>query len=158
MRVVGLYTKNQESGGLRIPKLPVEWAHISKEGMAGDYNRSRHERDRDNPDRALLIMPVETIQDLNNEGWPVRPGDMGENITTEGLLNAEFCVGAKLRIGEVLAELAENNMPCQILGQLPYVGSQHVDEFIKILIGRRGWYARVIKGGKISVGDRVCKQ
>lgn len=158
MRVVGLYAKNQGSGGLRIPKLPVEQAHVSKEGVEGDYNRSRHEKDCDNPNRALLIMPAETIQDLNNEGWPVRPGDMGENITTEGLPNTEFYVGKKLRIGEVLAELAENNTPCQILGQLPYVGTQRVEEFIKTLIGRRGWYARVIEGGKISVGDRVCKQ
>ena len=158
MRVVGLYAKGQEADGLRIPKLPVEQAHVSQEGVEGDYNRSRHERDRDNPNRALLIMPAETIQDLNNEGWPVRPGDMGENITTEGLLNTEFYVGGQLRIGEVLAELAENTAPCQILGQLPYVGPQRVDEFIETLIGRRGWYARVVEGGKISVGDRVCKQ
>ena len=113
--VIGLHVKSKDAGGLRLPKLPVDSARVTVEGMEGDYNRHRHEQDGDNPDRALLIFPVETMRDLNDEGWPVRPGDLGENVTTEGMLNAEFDVGVHLRIGEVLAEVAENDMPCRVL-------------------------------------------
>ena len=123
--------------------------------MEGDYNRHRHEQDGDNPDRALLIMPVETMRDLNDEGWPVKPGDLGENVTTEGLVNADFEVGVRVRIGDVLTEVAENDMPCRILGQLPYVGEEKKAEFIKTLVGRRGWYARVIEEGDVNVGDQI---
>ena len=154
--VIGLHVKSKDAGGLRLPKLPVDSARVTVEGMEGDYNRHRHEQDGDNPDRALLIFPVETMRDLNDEGWPVRPGDLGENVTTEGMLNAEFDVGVHLRIGEVLAEVAENDMPCRVLAQLPYVGEDKEAEFIKTLAGRRGWYARVIEEGFISVGDAVA--
>jgi len=155
-KVVGLHVKSKEAGGLRLPKLPVDSARVTVDGMEGDYNRHRHESDNDNPDRALLIFPVETMRDLNDEGWPVKPGDLGENVTTEGMVNADFDVGVRLRIGDVLAEIAENDMPCRILGQLPYVGEEKKAEFIKALVGRRGWYAQVVEQGTVAVGDQVA--
>ncbi len=154
-KVIGLHVKSKEAGGLRLPKLPVDSARVTTDGMEGDYNRHRHESDNDNPDRALLIFPVETMRALNEEGWHVEPGDLGENVTTEGMVNADFGVGVRLRLGDVLAEVAENDMPCKILGQLPYIGEEKRAEFIKTLVGRRGWYAKVVEEGVVSVGDQV---
>jgi MOSC domain-containing protein YiiM len=154
-KVIGLHVKSKEAGGLRLPKLPVDSAQVTADGMEGDYNRHRHESDNDNPDRALLIFPVETMRALNDEGWPVKPGDLGENVTTEGMVNADFDVGVRVRLGGVLAEVAENDMPCKILGQLPYIGEEKRAEFIKTLVGRRGWYARVVEEGTVAVGDQV---
>lgn len=51
--------------------------------MDGDFNLYRHEQKNDSPRQALLIMPLEMIQHLNEEGWEIKPGDIGENITTQ---------------------------------------------------------------------------
>ena len=91
----------------------------------------------------------------NEEGWPLEPGDLGENMTTKGMVNVDFDVGVRLRLGDVLAEVAENDMPCKILGQLPYIGEEQCAEFIKTLVGRRGWYAKVVEEGVVSVADQV---
>ena len=39
------------------------------------------------------------------------------------------------------------------LKHLPYIGNEKVKDFIKTLAGRRGWYAKVLKPGKIRKGD-----
>ena len=45
--------------------------------------------------------------------------------------------------------------PCMTLKHLDYFGSEKVKEFIKTLVNRRGWYARVLKPGYISKGDAI---
>ena len=39
-------------------------------------------------------------------------GVMGENLTTEGLLETELWVGDRLEIGELLLEVTEPRAPC----------------------------------------------
>ncbi len=76
-----LNRKPQTPGERGLPKLPVEEAMITFQGIEGDYNRYRSERKQNNPDWALLLMPLEMIMQLNREGWPVNPGDLGVNRT-----------------------------------------------------------------------------
>ena len=71
-------------------------------------------------------------------------------------LARKFDAELSFDFGEVVAEVAENDMPCRILGQLPYVGEDKQAEFIKTLVGRRGWYARVVEEGVVAVGDGVA--
>ncbi len=76
-------------------------------------------------------------------------------MTNEGMVNVDFDVGVRLSLGDVLAEVAENDMPCKILDQLPYIDGKQCAEFIKTLVGRRGWYAKVVEEFGVSVGDQV---
>src|SRR5579875_4096017 len=75
--------KGRVAGARGLPKHPVESNTILKTGLEGDFNVYRHEELADDPDSAVLLMPLETIAELNKEGWPIKAGDIGENITTK---------------------------------------------------------------------------
>jgi MOSC domain-containing protein YiiM len=138
-----------------LPKKPVDSAFVSFAGVQGDFNVYRHEEREDDPDSALLIMPIETIKELNSEGWPIKPGDLGENFTTTGIPYGSFAVGKVFTAGEVRFQISRACDPCDNLFLLPYVGQSRGPEFLKTMLGRRGWYARVLKEGRIRAQDRI---
>ena len=140
-----------------IPKTSVISAILSKSGIEGDYNNYRTIKKDQNPDMAVLVYPVETIHELNDEGWPIMPGDMGENFTISGIPHSHFSPNQQYQIGESLIEISFECDPCQNLSVLPYVGKPKINEFIKTLMHRRGWYARVLKEGLI-IQDCIIKQ
>ena len=140
-----------------IPKTSVISAILSKSGIEGDYNNYRTIKKDQNPDMAVLVYPIETIHQLNDEGWPIMPGDMGENFTISGIPHSHFSPNQQYQIGESLIEISFECDPCQNLSVLPYVGKTKINEFIKTLMHRRGWYARVLKEGLI-VQDCIVKQ
>lgn len=154
-RVVGLHRKPETPGQHGLPKLPVPFVRVGPQGVEGDFNRFRQEERHADPAMALLILPAETIEALNREGWPVRPGDLGENITTEGIPYADLSPPHRFRIGGAVTEVAKPCEPCDNLYLLPYVGRERGPAFLKATLGRRGWYARVREAGEIRVGDPI---
>jgi MOSC domain-containing protein YiiM len=153
-----VYLLNRKSltpGERGLPKLPVEEARLTHHGVEGDFNQYRHDVARDDPAMAVLIVPLETIRDLNREGWPVRPGDFGENITSEGVAYDEYAPGRRFQIGEVEVEVTKPCTPCDNLFTLPYVGRVRGPEFLRVTLGRRGWYARVVREGQVRKGDSI---
>jgi MOSC domain-containing protein YiiM len=153
--VVQLNRKPEVPGEHGLPKVPAESARVGRQGVEGDFNRYRHEEKGDHPDMAILLLPLEVIDALNREGWPVRPGDLGENITTSGIENDSFHVSDRVRIGPVLLEVSKPCDPCTNLFLLPYVGERRGPEFLKTAVGRRGWYCRVVEEGTLHPGDRI---
>ena len=85
--------KTEIAGERGIPKLPVELARFTERGVEGDYNHFRSFWKLGTSSRAVLIIPLEVLADLNNEGWPVKPGDLGENITSRGVSYNFFQIG-----------------------------------------------------------------
>lgn len=150
--------KPETPGEHGLPKVPVSEALLTPTGLAGDFNRYRHEEKHDDPGMALLIMPLETLEQLGREGWPVRPGDFGENITSVGLAYDAFAPGARFRIGGARVEITKPCTPCDNLYLLPYVGPARGPEFLKVTLGRRGWYARVLEGGPVRTGDAIQRE
>jgi MOSC domain-containing protein YiiM len=138
-----------------LPKLPTPVARVTPAGLEGDFNRWRHEVKNDDNDMALLILPQETLEELNEEGWPVRAGDLGENITTEGIAYDSFAPGRRFRVGESVIEISKPCTPCDNLYLLPYVGEARGPTFVQAMLGRRGWYARVLLEGRVHTGDPV---
>ena len=153
MKVLSLHRKPKTTGERGIPKPAFDELTVTVAGVDGDYNRYRSESCDGDPDHAVLILPTEIIRTLNEEGWAVAPGDLGENITTEGV--EEFAPGTRLSIGEVVLEISEPCVPCSNLRILPYVGPTKQKAFIQTLLGRRGDYARVLGGGTIRLGDAI---
>lgn len=152
-RIFELHRKPEVPGQRGLPKSSVSKVFVSRSGLAGDFNRYRHEEKKDDPAMALLIMPRETLAELEQEGWPVRPGDLGENITSEGIAYGEFIPGRLFRAGEVVFEVTKACTPCDNLYLLPYVGPTRGPGFLKVTLNRRGWYARVVREGWVRVGD-----
>ncbi|MDG6901510.1 MAG: MOSC domain-containing protein [Nitrososphaerota archaeon] len=150
--------KPQTPGERGLPKRSVGDALVTKAGVQGDFNVYRHEEKEDDPDSALLIFPAETILELNEEGWPVKPGDLGENLTTSGIPYSSFAVGKTFRAGGVRFQVSRPCEPCDNLFLLPYVGRPKGPEFLKTMLGRRGWYARVLTEGRIRQGDPITEE
>jgi MOSC domain-containing protein YiiM len=125
---------------------------VSADGVDGDFNRWRTEKANGDPDQAVLLHSVELLGELNAEGWPVKPGDLGENLTVAGLSGMLLVPGARVTSGDVILEISKPCDPCTILYSLPYVGAERGSEFVRTLKGRRGWFARVVKGGSVEIG------
>lgn len=100
-------------------------------------------------------MPVEMIRSLNAEGWPIGEGDIGENVTTEGIPYSEFHPGDRFRVGEAVLEVSKPCVPCTNLYLLPYVGDEKGPGFLKTMLDRRGWYASVVREGRVRSGDPI---
>lgn len=154
-RIVGLHLKSREGRARGIPKRPVFRLAITVEGVEGDFNRWRTEKAAGDPDQAVLLLEEEILIGLRAEGWPVRPGDLGENLLLAGLPPGALREGARLRVGEVVLELSKPCDPCIVLYGLPYVGMERGPGFVRALKGRRGWFARVVGAGVVTAAMPV---
>jgi len=149
--------KSRTPGERGLPKIPVEDARLTAEGLDGDYNMYRHDVSKDDPAMAVLLMPLEMLEQLNREGWPVRPGDIGENITSTGLPYDSFAPGYRFRVGDAELEVTKPCTPCDNLYLLPYVGEARGPEFLKVMLDRRGWYLKVLRAGRVRRGDPIVR-
>lgn len=133
---------NPEDHYLRVP---LESANlIAGHGIEGD-------RKGGNPKRNLNIMSFETLEALRKEGFSTLPGQMGEQIVIQGLGLSRLAEGNQLKIGDTaLVEVISHRTGCQrferIQGKAPQLAE-----------GRMGIMAKVVTGGRISVGDPVEK-
>lgn len=152
--VVNLFVRCPEDGGVSLPKLPVSEIEVYKGGCRGDFNFFRLNKFKgDKSHRAVLIMSLDVLAKLNDEGWPVKPGDLGENLTIDERYGS-LQKGNSYRAGGVVLQLMDEARPCLKLEQLSYVGTDKLRQFIETMRYRRGWYAQVLEEGKVQVGDK----
>jgi len=153
VRRIGAKPRTPHEHGL--PKPEVLEASFRRSGVEGDYNVYRETERAGDPEMAVLLIPEETLSDLNRDGWPVRPGDLGENLTTAGIPYEAFQPSTRVRVGEAELQTSKPCTPCTNLYLLPYVGAARGPAFLKATLGRRGWYARVLEEGIVRRGDPV---
>ncbi len=153
--VIQLSIKPRVPGEPGLPKRPVARLVVTPTGCEGDYNHYRTRSLANDPDQAVLLVTDEAIASLVAEGWPMTPGDFGENITLGGVAEASLVPGTLLTIGAVRLEVSKPCEPCSNLYHLPYVGRERGPEFLRVTRDRRGWYARVLTPGTIGLSDRV---
>ena len=154
-RIYQINVKPRTRGARGLPKVPVDSVSITTNGLEGDFNVYRHGELDDDPDSAVLLMPLETLEELNREGWPIKPGDIGENVTTTGIPYDEFAPGRRFTLGSAEVQVSRACDPCDNLFLLPCVGRERGPGFLKAMLGRRGWYARVTREGRVSKGDAM---
>ena len=154
-QVQQINVKPDTLGEVGLPKMAVELANLTVSGIDGDYNRFRKKKKNNDPDMAIMILCTDILSQLNQEGWPAQPGDLGENLTLTGIDYASIEMGQQYKIGDVTLAISIICDPCSNLYTLPYVGTERGPAFIKTLMNRRGWYARVLTPGTIKSGDSV---
>lgn len=142
---------NASNGG--VPKLALNCAEVSAGGLVGD--QQAHLDVHGGPERALCLYSLERILALQQEGHPIYPGAIGENLTLTGLDWQDVAPGMLLQFGEnVKVEITSYTMPCStIAGVFIDRKSSRVSQ--KLYPGWSRVYARVLTRGVIRVGDKV---
>jgi MOSC domain-containing protein YiiM len=153
--VFRINVKPETPGERGLPKHPTQRALVTRTGLVGDFNRWRHEEAHDDLSMAVLLMPLETIEELKEEGWLIGPGDLGENFTTQGIPYDSFAPGKRYRIGEAVITITKPCDPCSFLSALPNIGKDK--DIVKALHNRRGWYASVETVGWVAKGDSITQ-
>lgn len=142
---------NASAGGL--PKLGQQWADVNLSGIVNDHQSNT--RVHGGPERALCLYSLEQILLLQEEGHPIYPGAIGENLTMAGIEWSQISPGVRLKIGEnVEVEITRFTTPCNNLE--PYFLNADIHRVSEKK--NPGWsrvYARVLQTGRIRVGDEV---
>lgn len=146
-----IFQINTSRGG--VPKLAVAAADVTALGIVGDGHR--HKDIHGGPERALCLYSLEQMLALQEEGHPVFPGSIGENILTAGLDLSAIVPGNRLRLGnDVEVEITSYTLPCKTIA-----AAFRNREFSRISQKvHPGWsrlYTRILREGRIAAGDPV---
>ncbi len=154
---------SRSPGGL--PKRPIEGpVMLNREGVEADWQRNR--KYHGGPDKAVLMISAEVLDDLAAKGFTVYPGALGENLTVSGLDPANWRSGQRYAIGEdAVIELTTLRTPCDNL--LPYGNGIHAELYDAKCKARNpdtprwargGFYARVVHRGLLVPGSQIVLQ
>jgi len=135
-------------------------------GVEGDAHcgetvkhRSRVAVDPTQPNlRQVHLIQAELFEELAAGGFSLRPGDMGENVTTLGLDLLSLPVGTRLRLGaQALVEITGLRNPCvQIEAFRPgLLKAVLVRDADGKLIRKAGIMGIVLAGGEVRPGDPI---
>ncbi|MEN8077812.1 MOSC domain-containing protein [Clostridioides difficile] len=108
-------------------------------GMEGDAHAGKWHRQ-------ISLLALEKIEDFNEKGGNVDFGDFGENLVISGIELTNLPIGQRFKIGETELELTQIGKQCHTKCEIFYrVG--------KCIMPTNGVFTKVIKGGKVKVGD-----
>ncbi len=135
-------------------------------GVEGDAHlgetvkhRSRVARDPSQPNlRQVHLIHAELHDELRERGFDVAAGQMGENITTEGLDLLGLPAGTRLCIGdEAIVEITGLRNPCAQLERIqPGLMQAVLDRDVEgNLIRKAGVMGVVVAGGPVRPGDTI---
>ena len=137
------------SGG-GVPKRSVARAHVSPGGVEGDYQRDQE--GHGGPDRAVCLFSLEHILALQEEGHPIYPGSVGENVTLAGIDLGGLELGDRLTIGEggatVELQITSYTFPCTNV-QDSFADGVFTRISQKVHPGMSRLYARVLRAGEL---------
>lgn len=163
MAKVVAVAKSAEAG---MPKHLVDEINIIENwGVEGDYHAGTKVRHRylarkkpDMPNkRQVNLLHSELFGSLSAEiGLEVTAGQMGENITTEGIDLMALAVGTKLKIGaSVVLQITEARIPCKNLNYLDKALMPTVAKKPGTKRANAGMLAVVLAGGIVRPGDAI---
>ncbi len=135
-------------------------------GVEGDAHmgstvkhRSRVRRDPTQPNlRQVHLIHAELHDELRGAGFHISPGDMGENITTQGIELLALPAGTRLRMGaSAVIELTGLRNPCtQLDGIQPgLMAATLTRDQQDQLVRKAGVMATVIVPGDVRAGDPI---
>jgi MOSC domain-containing protein YiiM len=143
-----------------VPKRAVPEAQVTPTGIVGDG--WRYPQFHGGLRRAILVITAEGIDELLAQGFPVFCGALGENITTRGLDRGSLRIGQRYQAGEVVIELCQIRLPCDTLSiygagiqAAIYDAQTQAGDYASPRWGLSGFYASVVRPGKMRVGDAI---
>ena len=154
-------------GTHRFSKQPAEsLTLIAGLGVEGDAHagvtvkhRSRVARDPSQPNlRQLHLLHAEIFEELAPHGFTLKPGDIGENVTTRGIDLLGLGTGTRLCLGtEAIVEITGLRNPCAQLDhfQPGLMAAMLGRDKAGGLIRKSGVMAIVLQGGVLRAGDPI---
>jgi MOSC domain-containing protein YiiM len=154
-------------GTHRFSKQPADHLTlIAGLGVEGDAHagvtvkhRSRVARDPSQPNlRQLHLLHAEIFEELAPQGFTLKPGDIGENVTTRGIDLLGLGTGTRLCLGrEAIVEITGLRNPCAQLDhfQPGLMAAMLGRDASGGLIRRSGVMAIVLQGGVLRAGDPI---
>jgi MOSC domain-containing protein YiiM len=134
---------------------------VEGDAHAGATVRHRY-RVRKDPTAANLcqvhLLQAELFAELAGKGMAVRPGEMGENVTTQGMDLLALPVGARLFLGQTaVVEVTGLRDPCaQLNGLLPGLMKACIAKDMAGKVLRKvGIMGIALVGGVVRAGDPI---
>jgi len=134
------FIKEPVAGSVRLGLLNLEGD--------GQADREHHGGE----DKAVLAYPASHYSRWERElDLPRMPfGGFGENFTVEGLEEDNVYIGDTFSVGDALVQVSQPRQPCWKISRRWKIS----DLTVRVLnTGRTGWYFRVLREGKIQVGQ-----
>jgi MOSC domain-containing protein YiiM len=143
-----------------VPKRSIPQGDLGPLGIAGDHQA--HPQFHGGPRQAVLLIAYEAIAELIAMGFPLYPGALGENITTQGVDHKQWRAGQRWRVGQAIIEFTKLREPCRQLNVYG-TGIQKSMYDAKAKAGdpsspkwaMGGFYATVVRPGVVRSGDPV---
>jgi len=79
-------------------------------------------------------------------------GVFGENLTIEGLLEKDVCIGDRIAIGSAEFQVTQPRQPCFKLG-IRFGREDMLKRFVTS--GRSGFYVSIVTAGEVGRGDEI---
>lgn len=134
-------------------------------GVAGDAHAGETVRHRSRirggpaPNlRQVHLLATELHDELRASGFRVRPGEMGENITTSGVDLLTLSTGTLLRLGDrAVVEVTGLRNPCRQLNSIQsgLMAALVFRDDQGQVVRRAGVMAVVREGGEVRPGDPI---
>jgi MOSC domain-containing protein YiiM len=108
--------------------------------------------------RQVHLVHAELHDELRQAGFEVKPGEIGENVTTRGVDLLALPVGTRLRLGaRAVVEVTGLRNPCAQLDRFQRGLMQAVlgRDARGGLVRKSGIMAIVLEGGEVAPGDTV---
>jgi molybdopterin adenylyltransferase len=100
--------------------------------------------------RQVSLLAAEDIATFKGQGLPnLKAGDFAENVVVAGLALAELGLGSRLRLG------AEAELTVTQIGKTCHARCAIYDQTGDCIMPRLGLFARVVRGGAVTVGEPV---
>ncbi len=147
------------AGGL--PKKAIAEGIVAELGIAGDLHA--HPEIHGGPQKAILLVAAEVVDELKARGYPLFYGALGENLTTRGIDVRKLRIGDRLRAGRAELRITKPRGPCSALDVYgASLKTEIYDAGVKALDpasphwGMSGWYAAVTAPGVVRPEDIIA--
>ncbi|MNI17887.1 6-N-hydroxylaminopurine resistance protein [compost metagenome] len=107
-------------------------------------------------DKAVCVYPFERYAYWEQRlGLSLSVGAFGENVTTEGMLEDQICIGDIFQFGEAVVQVSQPRQPCYKIAAR--YGVKELPALVQET-GYTGYYLRVLQEGWVSPEDTLMLQ
>lgn len=131
--------RSDNKGVVKIPQ--TEGIFIEDFGLENDAHGGKWHRQ-------VSLLAEESIEIMRENIPTLHDGDFAENITTEGIVLYELPVGTQLAIGETIQEVTQIGKEC-------HTGCAIKQSVGKCIMPTQGIFTKIIRGGRVKVGDSI---